>query len=129
MYRNRSKHATGKRIVRFAFTGVLATILHASIAVFIIEKVVPTPPLANGVAFAIATALSYLLNTTWSFSRPLRGKNLFRFFLVSSVGLLLAMSISMVAEFLGIRYYYGIVMIIFIVPPLTFFLHNCWTYR
>ena len=124
-----STQVTGKRVLRFAFSGLLVTVLHTVIAIFVMEKVVPTPPLANGVAFAVATSMSYVLNTTWSFSAPLHGKSLLRFCLVSLAGLLLAMAISIGVQLFGMNYCYGIGLIICIIPPITFVLHNFWTYR
>ncbi|MBK8376032.1 MAG: GtrA family protein [Sphingomonadales bacterium] len=118
-----------KRALRFAASGLLVTILHVVIATLFIEMVRPVPSLANGVAFLMATIISYVINTTWSFSSPLQGKNLFRFCLVSAVGLFLAMGISGAAQFYGLSYCYGIGGVVLVVPPVTFLLHNFWTYR
>jgi putative flippase GtrA len=118
-----------KQALRFALSGMLATSLHVFIATAFIQIVSPAPSLANGVAFLVATVFSYLINTIWSFSRPLHGRNLFRFCLVSFIGLFLAMFISGAAQHFGLHYWYGIFFVVCIVPPVTFFLHSFWTYR
>lgn len=118
-----------RQALRFALSGLLATGLHVLIATAFIQIILPAPPLANGVAFIVATIFSYLINTLWSFSRPLHGRNLFRFFVVSCIGLFLAMTISGAAQYLGLHYLYGIGLVVCIVPPVTFLLHNFWTYR
>ena len=118
-----------RRALRFAFSGLLVTMLHVVIASIIIQKILPAPSLANGVAFVMATIISYFINTTWSFSSPLHGKNLLRFCVVSSVGLFLAMGISGTAQYYGLHYWYGIGFVVCIVPPVTFVLHNFWTYK
>lgn len=110
---------------RFALSEVLMTVLHVFIAVTLIQIALAAPSLANGVAFVIATIFSYLINTTWSFSSSLHGKNLFRFCIVSFIGLFLAMGISDVVQHYG----YGIGFVVCVVPPVTFLLHSIWTYR
>jgi putative flippase GtrA len=118
-----------QRGLRFAVTGVFVTALHALVAVLFIHFVVPLPPIANGVAFAVATVVSYLINTTWSFSARLQGRTLLRFLLVSAGGLLLAMVVAWAAQMAGLHYLLGIVAVALTVPAFTFVLHNFWTYR
>jgi putative flippase GtrA len=118
-----------RQALRFALSGLLVTGLHVLIATAFIHIVLPAPPLANGVAFVVATIFSYLINTTWSFSNPFHGRNLFRFCIVSCIGLFLAVTISGTAQYYGLHYLYGIGLVVCIVPPLTFLLHNYWTYR
>lgn len=114
---------------RFVVSGLLVTGLHVLIATSFIRMVSPVPPLANGVAFIVATGFSYFVNTLWSFSRPLDGKNMRRFVLVSVVGCFLAMTVSGLADFLDMHYGIGIVWVAVTVPPVTFLLHRFWTYR
>lgn len=118
-----------KQALRFTVSGLLITGLHVIIATTFIKMVLPVPVIANGLAFVIATIFSYLINTLWSFSSPLHGKNLFRFCLVSLIGLILAMAISGAAQYFELHYWYGIGLVVCIVPPVTFLLHNFWTYR
>ncbi|RON53337.1 GtrA family protein [Pseudomonas frederiksbergensis] len=123
------KSAVIKRAMRFAVTGVFVTALHAVVAVLFINFVVPLPPLANGVAFAVATVVSYLINTTWSFSARLHGRTLLRFMMVSGAGFLLAMFVAWAAQIAGLNYLLGIGAVALTLPAFTFVLHNFWTYR
>ena len=117
-----------RQALRFGTTGLLATGLHVSVAVSVIKYVLPAPVMANGAAFVVATIFSYLLNTKWSFARPLHGRNLLRFCVVSFAGLLLAMLVSGAAERWGLHYMWGIFFVVLTVPPVTFWLHRSWTY-
>ncbi len=117
-----------KQAQRFALSGLLVTGIHVLVAAGFIRLVLPAPALANGIAFSVATVFSYLINTLWSFSRPLHGKNLLRFVLVSALGLILAIAVSGLAEFVGMHYWLGIAGVVCGVPPLTFLLHSRWTY-
>lgn len=89
----------------------------------------PSPSLANGIAFVTATALSYFINTLWSFSAPLGMANLSRFLAVSLVGLSLASGIAALAEYHHLHYARGLLMVILVVPLATFLLHHFWTYN
>ncbi len=123
------KSALIQRGIRFAVTGVFVTALHALVAVMFINFVTPQPPLANGVAFAVATVVSYLINTIWSFSARLHGRTLLRFLLVSLGGFVLAMFVAWAAQMAGMHYLLGIGAVALTVPAFTFVLHNFWTYR
>lgn len=118
-----------QRILRFSISGLLVTLLHILIASNLIQFASVAPPLANGVAYIVATTFSYIVNTKWSFSNPLHGRNLIRFYTVSVVGLLLTIAISGTAQYFGLYYWYGIALVVCVIPPVTFLLHHCWTYN
>nr|WP_318654178.1 MULTISPECIES: GtrA family protein [unclassified Pseudomonas] len=118
-----------RRGMRFAVTGLFVTALHALVAVLFINFVSPQPPLANGVAFVVATVVSYVINTTWSFSARLHGKTLLRFLMVSAGGFVLAMLVAWAAQMAGLHYLLGVVAVALTIPAFTFVLHNFWTYR
>ncbi|WP_312976156.1 GtrA family protein [Stutzerimonas nitrititolerans] len=123
------KRSLAGRLLRFGMTGVLVTLVHALIVVVCVENGLVGPAPANGAAFAGATLLSYLINTRWSFARPLHGQTLVRFVLVSLVGLCLAVLIASVAEQAALDYLLGIAAVAMVVPAMTFCMHNFWTYR
>jgi putative flippase GtrA len=118
-----------RRGLRFALTGLLVTALHALVAVMFIHFIASEPPLANGFAFAVATVVSYVINTTWSFSARLHGRTLLRFLTVSAGGFLLAMLVAWAAQMAGLNYLFGIGAVALTIPAFTFVLHNFWTYR
>lgn len=122
-------HGLTIRMRRFTVSGVLVTGLHALVAAGLIRLVQLAPSHANGIAFVGATIFSYVINTRWSFSSPLHGKNLLRFVLVSIIGFLLAITISGLAESYGMHYWFGIAGVICIVTPVNFLLHSFWTYK
>ncbi|KRW66623.1 sugar translocase [Pseudomonas sp. TTU2014-105ASC] len=117
------------RLLRFGMTGVLVTLVHTLIAIVCVETGLAGPALANGAAFTGATLLSYVINTRWSFARPLHGHTLVRFLLVSLVGLFLAVIIAGAMEQAAVNYLLGIAAVAMVVPVLSFCMHNFWTYR
>lgn len=118
-----------QRLIRFAVTGVGSTLLHAAVALSLISGLTISPPLANGLAFSVATVFSYLANTLWSFSAPLHGKNLQRFLGVSTLGFFLATALAWFAESWGWSALAGITLVVCVVPAVSFVLHSQWTYR
>ena len=115
--------------LRFGVTGAFITALHVLIAVLLIESFAFSPPVANGVAFTVATCVSYLVNSVWSFSSSLALHGLLKFFSVSVVGLALSVGISFFIDRAGYSYWLGLACVIAVVPPATFLLHRLWTYR
>jgi putative flippase GtrA len=118
-----------RRAIRFTSTGFLVTAEHVLIATIFIEYLMAKPPVANGIAFLLATLTSYLINTIWSFSGQLHRKSLVRFIAVSIIGFLLAILVSAIVHIIGFHYLYGIITVALLVPPMTFILHNYWTYK
>jgi putative flippase GtrA len=118
-----------RRLFRFGLSGLLVTGIHTIIAGTLINVDIASPTVANGVAFAVATLISYVINTVWSFSSPLRGQTLARFVAVSFFGLLAAMLVAYGAQQLGWHYLFGIAAVAMTVPPITFLLHSFWTYK
>jgi putative flippase GtrA len=118
-----------QRLFRFGLSGLLVTSVHTIIAATLINVGAVSPSLANGVAFAVATLISYVINTAWSFSSPLRGQTLARFVAVSVFGLFAAMLVAHGAQQLGWHYLLGIAAVAITIPPITFLLHSFWTYK
>ncbi|MCD5989346.1 GtrA family protein [Pseudomonas sp. CDFA 553] len=117
------------KALRFAVTGLFITLLHIAVAMLMVEVLIASPSVANGVAFGVSALTSYMINTLWSFSARLQGYTLIRFICVSLIGFAVSMLIARLAQQVGLDYRIGIAGVVFIVPVLTFLLHSKWTYR
>lgn len=118
-----------RRALRFGATGVFVTLVHVVVASGWIHFVDGNPSFANAVAFTVATLVSFLMNTLWSFSSVIEKDVLLKFALVALVGLLLSASISGVVDWLGFDYKIGIFAVVCVLPPSNFLMHHFWTYR
>jgi len=118
-----------KKINRFLITGIFVTAVHVVIAVILIHNMMLKAPLANGAAFIFATVTSCIINTNWSFSSKLSHHVIFKFGIVSIIGLLVSVSVAWIAQELGAGYLFGIFFVAIISPAITFILHNFWTYK
>ena len=119
---------TLRQATRFALSGAAATALHVAVAATLVVLLLTAPPVANAIAFVVASVVSYLAQTLWSFSSHVGWGTLSRFLVVSLIGCLVAFMVAAGAQNLGLDYLVGIMLVGLTVPPLTFFLHKIWTY-
>ncbi|WP_057265522.1 GtrA family protein [Acidovorax sp. Root219] len=113
----------------FALVGVLSTLTHVCVATLLIEWLGARAPLANGVAFVVATLLSYVANTRWSFGARLGMATAGRFALVAGTAGLMSMGIAWLVERAGGHYALGIALVVVFVPAFSFVGHRSFTYR
>ena len=118
------------KLIKFGVVGVFATLIHVVIASYLIEGSFQiSVPMANIVAFLVATTFSYIGNTKWSFSDHFNRGNASRFAVTASVGCLCAYCLSWLADTMGFHYLIGIGLIVLCIPVLTFLSHYYWTYQ
>lgn len=117
------------RLLRFGVTGVIATGIHVVVAATLIVGLRVLPYMANPVAFLVATAFSYAINTMWSFASRMDRHTVRRYVCVAAFGLLATTAIAAAAEAAELDYRIGIALVIALVTPSTFVLHSVWTYR
>ena len=129
MVSKKSDELFSNLLMRFCITGVFNTALHGLIAVTCIELLYLHPAIANGIAFICATTASYTINTQWTFSTQITNKTFVKFALVSLFGLIATVTIAWLAENYRLNHYLGIFLTILLVTPLTFALHQWWTYQ
>jgi putative flippase GtrA len=117
-------------LLRFGVVGVGASIVHVIVALLLIERA--TMPLlwANAVAFSVAVFVSYFGNHAWTFRRAgYHRKHFPRFFVIALGGLALnQIIVFLTVDVAGIAYLYGILLVVMIVPGLSFALSKCWAF-
>ena len=117
-------------LLRFGVSGVLATATHVSVFVLLVEWLGLRPLLAAGPSFVLALLVSYGMNYHWTFS--VSGPHrimLPRFVVVALLGLGLNLGITYeVVDVAGYWYGYALLLVIMIVPPVTFMLSKFWVF-
>lgn len=116
-------------VPRFAMVGVAATFIHVTVAVGFIEGVHWHPGIANGIAFVVANFFSYAANTRWSFNAKINMASWYRFAVVSFVAWLLTVAISWLVAAAGGSYMLGILLVVTLIPALSYIGHRNFTYR
>lgn len=124
-----TRHHPFKQAIRFIITGVVTTGVHVITAFVFLAMVSPSQVYANGVAFAVANTFSYVVNSLWSFGKPLHGKRWLRYITVSGIGFTGTISIAYLAEQIALSPQAGIFMVVCVMTPISFLLHRSWTFR
>jgi putative flippase GtrA len=122
--------ATVHELLRFGVVGVAASVTHVVVALLLIERAGVPLLWANALAFSVAVFVSYFGNHAWTFRRAGHHRRHFpRFLAVALGGLALNQSIVFLAvEVAGMPYLYGILLVVLIVPGLSFALSKCWAF-
>ena len=115
--------------LKFGVTGIAVTLIYFFLAVTLVEVSALSSLLSNVIAFIVSTAMSYLINSMWSFGSPLGGVRLYRFIVVSIFCAFIVLTITIACDLIGAHYLYGVFAIVFVVPVISFIIHNKWTFR
>lgn len=116
------------RVVKFTIVGVSIAVFHYAAAVLLVERVGLHAASANSIAFLMAAALSYTLQTLWTFESRFTHRNALRFVAVLVIGAAVSWTTSSIVAWLGLPYRLGVLIVLFLIPALNFLLHHFWTY-
>ena len=117
------------QLIRFAGVGGLATLIHAAVYAALVAKQA-APFAANLAAFGLAFLISLIGHYRYSFasSAPWLAASL-RFLLVALVGLALnAFGVWLVDQHWQVHPNWALVMMLLIVPPVSFLLSRLWAF-
>jgi putative flippase GtrA len=119
-----------RSLIRFGITGVLATLTHVALFVLLVEWAYLRPLYAAVPAFLAAVGVSYAMNYRWTFRADgLHQVMLPRFVLVALAGLGLNLLITWMVVDVGNYWYgYALVLIIMLVPLVTYLLSRFWVF-
>lgn len=119
-----------KRFLRFIVVGIMATGVHVTTMVSLIELAGWRPVPASAVAFLLATLAGFVANRRWTFNALFSPhRQLIRYFFVASLGLSLNVGITyVVVDILGLWYGIALAIVVTAVPAITFVLNREWTF-
>lgn len=115
------------KIVRFAFVGGLATFTHVAVAFAILRFLSHSVLIANLFGFSLAFGVSYFLQSSFVFKKSFTFQNAGRFFIVQFSALFISQFIS--GLFPETNSYLRVLLVVFMIPFVTYFIHNLWTYK
>jgi putative flippase GtrA len=122
--------------MRFGIVGLLATGVHVLIFIGCIEILDIAPLWANFPAFLVALITGFIGHFSWTFRAQQResGNNwkpvLFKFTLVSFVGLgLNTLVVYLVVNLLGHPYPHAVLLMVTVVPATLFLLQKFWAFN
>ena len=115
------------KLVRYAFIGGVSTLIHISGASTYIYFINNSLLQSNIVGFLIAYIFSYTIQSKFVFEATISKKKAIKYFVVQTLALLVAISISdILSEYSS---YIKSVIVALLLPLVTFFVHKFWTFR
>jgi putative flippase GtrA len=122
---------TGSRfqIITFAGIGVANTFFHGLVLVFVMENLKWPVLLAHLLAFSAANIFSYVLNSRFTFHSALGLVSYGRFLIASLFSLCLTLMISGAAQWWGLHYWKGFLLVVILVPIFSFVIMKFWIFN
>ena len=115
------------KIFRYIFVGGISTMIHMGISAFYIAKIDDTLFMANLLGFLISYVFSYTAQSKMVFGHTLSIEKAIKYFIVQFASLLLSVFISEITS--DYNNYFKTVIVIGMMPIMTFFMHKLWTFR
>lgn len=117
-----------RQFLLFVFIGIVNTFIHGTLLVIGVEFFKITVVMAHFFAFIAANIISYFLNGTLTFRVNLNVKRYVKFFIASMGSLGLTLTLSWLIDIYGAHYLIGFLMIVIVVPLISFFLMKFWAF-
>ena len=115
------------KLIRYALIGGSSTLIHLGIAFLWLYTVNSSLFFANTAGFSVAFIFSYTVQSRYVFLHPLSPPKAFRYFLVQFGALLAALILS--AMLVGYNSYIKTLIVVILLPLITFVIHKLWTFR
>lgn len=126
-----SRKSLTKKFGRYAVVGLAGTAIHSLTTISLVELDLVAPTLASALGFLVTLAVSFYLNSRWTFGAG--GDSayvLVKYCLVSCSGLLLNTVIMYSSTvLLDMHYLLGLTLVVLIIPPTNFLLNLLWAFR
>ena len=115
------------KIIRYGLTGGVATAIHIGIAYLYIYFIEASLFISNVLGFSIAFIFSYFIQSLFVFKHAINIKKAFKYFIVQFSSLLASISIS---HYIPLdNSYVKTLMVVLILPLITYVVHKFWTFK
>ena len=131
--------ALAVQFAKFGCVGALVTASHVSVFSGLVELFNVKPLIANVLAFCVAVLVAFFGHFNWTFKAKAKQPVFLsrqqrvafaRFIMVALLGLgLNSLSIVVVVDMAELSYRYAILLMAFVVPPVTFLISKFWVFR
>lgn len=111
---------------RYGIVGIISTVIHVTVAFLFIHFVTKSLYTSNILGFSVAFLFSYIAQSRFVFGSTLSFDKAFKYFLIQFLSLLLSIQLSNLAN--EFNYYFKALLVAFVLPVLTFFIHKIWTF-
>lgn len=133
-FMNRERIALLGQLVRYAITGVLASVVNIGIYHGLVKLAAFDPNLAWTIGFVGAAATGYIVHGQWSFrghgGRDQQGRRIFRFAIVSLVSFALnSFWVWWLVQYMDLPIWAPYPLALCVTPILVFWLNRQWVFE
>ena len=118
-----------EKISKFFIVGFFNTGLNLLIIYFLTGLLLINIIISSTISFIISNIFSYVINSKFVFHKPLTTSLYFRFFLASLFSFSVNFILNTLFYFLNFHYLLATIACILLVPLITFFTHQNWTWK
>jgi len=115
------------KIVRYGIVGVISTLIHFSVAFMYICFINDSVLQSNIFGFLVAYVFSYFMQSKHVFNHEINIEKAIKYFIVQFGSLLLAIILSNL--FYSFNSYIKTVIVVGLLPLITFVVHKFWTFK
>ena len=120
---------TLKEIITFSLIGISNVAVYLLLVSFFIYLTQLNLSIVNGLAYLFSAVYSFCLNSIFTFKQAFNIMRLVKFLTASLFLSLCASVITSIILFLGFQYWISVMVVIFGLPPLSFFIHKYWSFK
>ncbi len=115
------------KIIRYGLVGGISTIIHFSVAFLYIYYINSSVLQSNTIGFLVAYVFSYLMQSKHVFNHEVNMEKAIKYFVVQFGSLLFAVVLSNL--FHSFNSYVKTVIVVGLLPLITFLIHKFWTFK
>jgi putative flippase GtrA len=119
------------QLFRFGIIGTMAALLNMLVVVLLVHFAHWWPLAANILAFIVAYQVSFFGHHYWTFQSGISAKTAWPKFLLVALGsfLLNEGCYALFLQVLHVQYIWALLLVLLIVPPITFAFSRLWAFR
>ncbi len=114
------------KIVKYGIVGIVSTGIHITAAFLFVYFIKQSLFMSNIFGFSWAYLISYVCQSKFVFERSLSTTRAIKYLLIQILALLSSIGLSSMVNHTNI--YLKVVLVVFIMPVITFFIHKTWTF-
>jgi len=125
-------HGEPGQVARFGVVGLIATGVHATSFVFMVDMMGLPAVLASVLAFCTAVAVSFAGHRFWTFTASKGGhvESFLKFSAAALLGLCVSTGVTfVVVNIVGASYLLALLLVVATVPVATYFMSKLWVFR
>ncbi|PNV84583.1 MAG: GtrA family protein [Sulfurimonas sp.] len=115
------------KICKYGFIGGISTLIHLAVSYTIVYRYSENIYISNIFGFLSAFLFSYIMQSLFTFKHEIKLEKALKFFSVQFGALLLSI---LLVDIISLKNsYFEIVLVVIVLPLITYLLHQFWTFN